>query len=426
MTLSIGTRVSHTDGRTGSITDIKEPICQKAFDGQTYCTPPRYLVDYGDGESAKWTDKKFLTQTTGGAPEPVPISCDSSSVKLTPVPSGNVNCTGPSKTENSDSKGKLSLDALLKDDLSEFANETFDIHNSAHLSSGGQRRVETGRICEDDVTVGTVTCTGRVAPNVVQLMDVQNAESDNASYNEYNQTPPLQSPNEREELEPSVAELQTHHNVTQTLSQVVMDTNSSLVKVGEVASDNKSILSNVIELLSHINTDTRVLAAQAKTQKFAQDQQKATPRALLPSSKVILAAAAGALVLILCVYLYAQPYFTPGLWLHNIGIAIASGSHDICQAIGDTFLAMWSTMATSLYIAMQSVSAWLSSVNSGVQKYLSEACVGLASTLRSWADELELAVPTPIDVDVHPKALPTVFEHVVGTVINVLGYCVWG
>ena len=106
-------------------------------------------------------------------------------------------------------------------------------------------------------------------------------------------------------------------------------------------------------------------------------------------------------------------------------MVIVRSLYDVYQAICDTFLAMWNTVATPLYIAMQSVSAWFSSVNSGVQKYLYDARVELASTLRSWADEL--TVPTPIDVDVHPEALPpTVFEHVVGTVINVMGYCVWG
>ena len=154
------------------------------------------------------------------------------------------------------------------------------------------------------------------------------------------------------------------------------------------------------------------------------EKDKSTPRALLPSSKVILTAAVGTLVLALCIYLYAQPCFTPGVWLHNIWMVIVRSTYDVCQAICDTFLAMWNTVATLLYIAMQSVSAWLSSVNSGVQKYLSEARVGLASTLRSWADGL--AVPIPVDVDVQSEAPPTVFEHVVGTVINVLGYCVWG
>ena len=414
MTLSIGTQVTHTDGRTGVITEVKESKCQKGFDGQTYCPPSRYFVNYG--ESAEWADKKLLTQTAGGAPEPVPIpaSIDSSSVKLTPGPSGSVDRAVQSKEKGRDSKSKWSLEALLKDKLLEFANDTHPVHHSAPSSLGGhsgeQRRVETGGICDDDATDGPVEAhTG-----VVQPLDVQPAESDN----EYNQTPPPQSPTGREEFEADVAELQKHHNVTQTLSQVVRDNNSRLSKVEAVAMHNKL-------LLTHIETDTRVLAAQAETHRLAQDQQKSCPRALLPSKTVILTAAVGTLALTLCLYLCVQPYFTPGVWLHNIWMVIVRGSYDVCQAICDTFLAMWNTVATPLYIAMQSVSAWFSSVNSGVQKYLSDARVGLASTLRGWADRL--TVPTPIDVDVHPEALPpTVFEHVVGTVINVMGYCVWG
>ena len=117
MTLSIGTGVTHTDGRTGRITEVKEPKGTKGFDGKTHYSPPRYLVDYGDGESAKWTDKKFLTQAAGGAPEPVPIpaSVDSSSVKLTPDPSSSVDRAVQSKEKGHDSKSKWSLEALLKD-----------------------------------------------------------------------------------------------------------------------------------------------------------------------------------------------------------------------------------------------------------------------------------------------------------------------
>lgn len=183
------------------------------------------------------------------------------------------------------------------------------------------------------------------------------------------------------------------------------------------------------KILLHLDTGMNDLPDNVKTGVqdillAQQEKEKSTPRALLPSSKVILTAAVGTLSLALCIYLCAQPYFTPGLWLHHSWIAIARGSNDIYQAICDAFLARWSTVATLLYTAVQSVSAWLSSVYSVLSTYVSEARVGLASTLRGWADRL--TVPTPIDVDVHPEALPTVFEHVVGTVINVLGYCVWG
>ena len=412
MTLSIGTQVTHTDGRTGVITEVKESRCQKGFDGQTYCTPPRYFVTYG--ESAEWADKKLLTQTAGGAPEPVPISIsvDSSSVKLMPGPSASVDRAVQSKKKGHDSKSKWSLEALLKDKLLEFANDTHPVHHSVPSSLGGhsgeQRRVETCGICEDDATDDPV----EVHTGVVHSLNVQHAESDN----EYNQTPPPQSPTGREEFEADVAELQKHHNVTQTLSQVVRDNNSRLSKVEAIAMNNKL-------LLTHIEANTRVMVAQAETHRLAQDQQKSCPRALFPSKTVIHNAAVGTLVLALCLYLCARPYFTPGVWLHNIWMVIVRSSYDVCQAICDTFLAMCNTVATLLYIAMQSVSAWFSSVNSGVQKYLSEARVGLASTLRSWADGL--AVLTPIDVDIHPEARPTVFEHVVGTVINVMGYCLW-
>jgi hypothetical protein len=207
-----------------------------------------------------------------------------------------------------------------------------------------------------------------------------------------------------------------------------------------VETDDEAIVSDCVQafgmhveefrkILLHLDTGMNDLPDNVKTGVqdillAQQEKEKLTPRALLPSNTVILTAAVGTLSLALCIYLYAQPYFTPGVWLHHSWIAIVRSSNNIYKAICDAFLAMWSTVATPLYTAVQSVSAWLSSVNSLLSTYLSEARVGLASTLRSWADGL--AVPTLIDVDVHPEALPTVFEHVVGTVINVLGYCVWG
>jgi hypothetical protein len=180
-------------------------------------------------------------------------------------------------------------------------------------------------------------------------------------------------------------------------------------------------MEEIRKIVLHVDTTMNNLPDNVKTGVqdillAQQEKEKSTPRALLPSNKVILTAAVGTLALTLCLYLCAQPYFTPGVWLHNTWMVIVRSSYDVCQAICDTFLAMWNTVATLLYIAMQCVSAWLSSVNSGVQKYLSEARVGLASTLRSWADWL--AVSKPIDVDVIPEAVTITDTNATATLTN--------
>ena len=230
-----------------------------------------------------------------------------------------------------------------------------------------------------------------------------------------------ESPTEKDLSTPPESPKGSRPNDKQTGDEAVV--NDFLDAIDMQRNELRAGMSHLNFQMKEVKTDVTDIAGILLAR---QEKQKAPPGALpaLPSSKVILAAAVGTLVLALCLYLCVQPYFTPDVWLHNIGIAIARGSYDICQAICDAFLAMWNTVATPLYTAVQSVSAWLSSVNSFLSTCASKARVGLASTLRSWADGL--AVPTLIDGDIHPEALPTVFEHVVGTVINVLGYCVWG
>lgn len=154
--------------------------------------------------------------------------------------------------------------------------------------------------------------------------------------------------------------------------------------------------------ISHLNfniTDIKdILLAQ-------QDQKPSTHRALLPSKKVILSAVICTLALTVCVYLCAQPYFTPGVWIYNIWLAIC-----------DTFLNMWNTMTTPLYTTVQTVSSYLSSVNSLLSTYSSEARLWLAIVLRGWADWL--AVSKPIDVDVIPEAVTITDTNATATLIN--------
>ena len=154
--------------------------------------------------------------------------------------------------------------------------------------------------------------------------------------------------------------------------------------------------------ISHLNfniTDIKdILLAQ-------QDQKPSTHRALLPSKKVILSAVICTLALTVCVYLCAQPYFTPGVWIYNIWLAIC-----------DAFLNMWNTMTTPLYTTVQTVSSYLSSVNSLLSTYLSEARLWLANVLRGWADWL--AVSKPIDVDVIPEAVTITDTNATATLTN--------
>ena len=89
MTLSIGTRVTHKDGRTGRITEVKEPICQKGFDGQTYCTPhvislTMVMTNPLNGPTRS-SSHKLQVVPQNPYPYPHPLTLPASSLRPAPV-----------------------------------------------------------------------------------------------------------------------------------------------------------------------------------------------------------------------------------------------------------------------------------------------------------------------------------------------------